>query len=707
MLSNRSNQPAHQETTCGLLLNELQIIWDEVGEPEDQRDAVLFEIEQKCLELYRKNVDDAKKMRAQLQQAIADSEAEIADICSAIGEQPLNFDRKSSESLKKELETTVSQLEEMRKLKTERKKQFLEVLCQLQNISSELYGCSVVNAYLDESDLSLKKLGELRRRLLEFQNEKDSRLKQVSDRLNTLQSLCLVLGVDFKHIIGGIHPYMVSSTRTKDVSDRTINNLTSEVQSLREVKIQRMQKLQSLAAAVLEIWNFMDTPLGAQQKFHNITSKIAASESEFYEPNMLSIDSISNVEAEVRRLELLKSTKMKDLILRKKIELEEICRSTHLIAGAPFPGEHSIELTESENVDPEYLLEQIDREIMQTKEEALCRKEILEKVEKWFAATQEESWLEEYNRDDNRYNAGRGTHLALKRAEKARAFVNKIPGMVEALTSKIAAWEKEKGVEFLYDGSRLLSLLEDYGNLRQEKENEKQRQRDQRRIQGQLTAEHETLFGSKPSPSKCGKTTPRCSTGLPCNRKVSMGGAMLQNLKTEKAATPLHSNNKGSFSNQTSSILRKQNGKETTKAAGLPVKKNSKTAEKKIGIQSPVTRKPLSPVSSSVLSEANIANFQEYNITLKNWVSRETQQITLSQVQIRTPSKPITVGDEENKTPKNMGIPLPSTPPTSVPMLTATTPNTPAVFSSYGVASKTAQPIEYSFEEVRAGFIHP
>ena len=30
--------------------------------------------------------------------------------------------------------------------------------------------------------------------------------------------------------------------------------------------------------------------------------------------------------------------------------------------------------------------------------------------------------------DDNRYNAGRGAHLTLKRAEKARALVAKLPG---------------------------------------------------------------------------------------------------------------------------------------------------------------------------------------------------------------------------------------------------------------------------------------
>jgi len=44
------------------------------------------------------------------------------------------------------------------------------------------------------------------------------------------------------------------------------------------------------------------------------------------------------------------------------------------------------------------LLEQIDSEIAKVKEEASSRKEILEKVEKWMSACEEESWLEEYNR---------------------------------------------------------------------------------------------------------------------------------------------------------------------------------------------------------------------------------------------------------------------------------------------------------------------
>ncbi|ESW11989.1 hypothetical protein PHAVU_008G076000 [Phaseolus vulgaris] len=697
MFSNRKF--GQQETTCHLLLKELQIIWDEVGESDSQRDAMLLEIKQKCLDLYRNKVDEAKLYRAQIQQEITDYEGEIAGICAALGEQSLHFDPKSCGSLKKAREKVVSQLEEMRKLKTEKKKQFAEVLYHLKNISIELHGSKVLDAYLDENNLSLKRLEELQKQLLQLQNEKASRLKQVSDQLNTLNSLCSVLGLDVKDKICEICPTMVNSSLTKDVSDNTIKNLTSEIQSLREIKIHRMQKLQSLAVALLEMWDLMDTPLEEQQKFLHVTSKIAALESEFAESKILSIDSVIYVEKEVERLQELKSIKMKELLLKKKLKLEEICRKTHLTTQTVLPGQHSLEFLD---------YDQIEHLITKTNEEALGRKEILEKVEKWFAACQEESWLEEYNRDDNRYNSGRGVHLALKRAEKARALLSKIPGLVEAIISKVKAWEKERGQDFLYDGSRLLSILEDYSILRQEKENERLRHRDQKKLQGQLMAEHETLFGSKPSPSsKSGYKASRCSTGIPSIRKFSIGGAMLQD---QRHASLVHqSNKKGNITNHKGSILRNKNiyhstqssGNDNSKAVGHSVKTAS-SAEKNIEILSSLTRKPLSPLSPAVLSTTNISNLQEdHNSKLQNVATQQKSQMLTA----TPPSRPYIAGAEENMTPKNMTLPVPTTPLTSIPMLTATTPDT--VYSGTTASSKTSQSFEYSFEEVRAGFMLP
>lgn len=52
---------------------------------------MLLELEQECLAVYRRKVDQANRSRAQLRQAIADCEAELAAICSAMGELPVHI----------------------------------------------------------------------------------------------------------------------------------------------------------------------------------------------------------------------------------------------------------------------------------------------------------------------------------------------------------------------------------------------------------------------------------------------------------------------------------------------------------------------------------------------------------------------------------------------------------------------------------------
>ncbi|XWS32317.1 hypothetical protein CRYUN_Cryun23aG0149300 [Craigia yunnanensis] len=557
MLNQYSEQFERIETTCGSLLCELQKIWDEVGEVDGQRDTILFELEQECLKLYMKKVDEAKECRTKLQRDIAIAKAEISDICISMGENSVNHVLKPVRNLKEELETISPLLEDMRRKKVERINQYVGVVEQIQKLSNEILGVKEQNGnkvLVDETNLSLRRLEELHTELHELQNEKINRLNQVQDHINTINSLCTVLGMDFKQTVCRIHPTLDDLNGEKDASNNTIARLAAQIQSLQELKIKRMQKIQDLASALLELWHLMDTPVEEQQVFLNVTCKIAASEPEITEPNMLSIDCIKNVEEEVSRLQRLKISRMKEIVLKKKVELEDMCRRTHMVMEALISADYSIEAMESGAIDPLYLLEQIDLQISKVRVEAFSRKEILEKVEKWLAACEDESWLEEYIRDDNRYNAGRGAHLTLKRAEKARAVVNKIPAMVEVLTLKTTAWEKERGTEFLYDGGRLLSVLEDYSSLRQGKELERQRQRDQKKLHGQLIAEQEALYGSKPSPSISGKKASRTSTAAASNRKLSLGGAMLQQVKPEKLASRLHPSKKADYLNENSLV---------------------------------------------------------------------------------------------------------------------------------------------------------
>ncbi|XP_041989636.1 65-kDa microtubule-associated protein 3-like isoform X1 [Salvia splendens] len=716
------------ETTCGTLLNELQIIWEEVGESDIEKDRMLLELERECLEVYRRKVDQANKCRAQLRQAIADAEAELAAICSSIGEPPVHIRQsdQSTGSLKVELRAILPQIEEMRKRKSDRKTQFIEVNGEIQSIKNEIYGggYALKDVSVNETDLSLRKLEELHIELQELQNEKCERLKHVHEHLNYLYLGCSVLGLDFKQTVSEIHPSLGEPEGSKDISNGTIEQLRTAIQRMQEVKIQRMQQLRDLASSLLELWNLMDTPIEEQQIFQKVTCNIAASEDEITEPGMLSADFINYVKAEVSRLEELKVSKMKELVLKKRGELEDICRKTHLIPDSDNPVDLAIEAVESGAIDASCVLEQIELQISKVREEALNRKDILERVQKWMAACDEESWLEEYNRDDNRYSAVRGAHLILKRAEKARVLVNKLPAMVETLASKITAWEKENGVYFTYDGVRLLYMLEDYMTLRQEKELERKRQRDQKKLHGQLLTEQEALYGSKPSPMKnqSAKKGARLSCGgAATSRRLSLGGNMLQtprhDMPPPAKATPVTRNAKKSERVINDSL--KGNGFQTLSTgrrgldlAGLPASQHSLNLLNGREIESSMTRKPFSPISSTDSSRSNATNIlgdlkQKHNDMMPKMLTSNNS------TPFSTPSKMISAAEVENRMPQVMATPVPSTPSTlSIPMHLALTPmQNPLPSSTLQMAITPAksvnEEIEYSFEEKRARFVLP
>ncbi|KAI3712564.1 hypothetical protein L1987_71123 [Smallanthus sonchifolius] len=342
IMSTPTNDPLLQvETTCGSLLYELQIIWDEVGEPDVQRDKMLLELKRECLEVYRRKADLENRIRAQLRQAIADSEAELTNHIGYNVEIDICSDENPG-SLKAELRAILPELEEMKKRKSERKNQFID----------------------------------------------SDRLKKVLDHLSTLNSLCLVLGMDFNQTVHEINPGLAETEGTKSISDDAIGRLAAAIETLHEVKIERLQRV---ATSLLELWNLIDTPVEEQQVFQSVTCNIAASEQEITEPNFLSVEFINYVEAEVSRLDDMKLSKMKDLVFKKRSELEDIRRKTHLLPDFDSSMEIAMEAIETGAIDPASLLKQIELQIGEVKEEAYSRKEILEKVEKWF------SDCEEYN----------------------------------------------------------------------------------------------------------------------------------------------------------------------------------------------------------------------------------------------------------------------------------------------------------------------
>ncbi|KAL2898157.1 65-kDa microtubule-associated protein 5 [Bienertia sinuspersici] len=520
----KANSSPLSHTTCGSLLQELQKILDEIGESDAERDKMLLELEQECLDIYRRKVESKRKHKADLYQSLAEGEAEIARMISTLGERT-SFTRAKG-SLREQLSSIRPVLDDLRLKKQQRVNEFSETESQIIRICAEIAGNDqfINNAepQVDEQDLTAQRLAERKSHLEELQNEKAFRLQKVNGHISAIHELSLVLSVDFRTTVAEVHPSLVDHGcgQLKSISNDTLAKLTGTVKSLKEEKQRRLQKIQDLGSAFMELWSLLDTSTAEQQKFEHITCLISSSVDEVSRPGSLSLDVIEQTEIEVEQLNTLKASKMRELVLKRQTELEEIYRGVHVEVDSDAARKMLINLIDSGKVDLSEMLIRMDDQVRQAKEEAQSRKDILDRVEKWKHASEEEIWLDGYEKDNNRYCAGRGVHINLKRAEKARTLVSKIPSLVDSLVTKVKAWEIEKGMTFLYDKEPLLQQLEEYTSQRQQREEDKRRNREQKKLQEQLATEKEALYGSRPKKPLGQSINNNTMVGTPNARRI-------------------------------------------------------------------------------------------------------------------------------------------------------------------------------------------
>lgn len=529
------------ETSCSALLRELQNIWTEIGESEADRGRMLLEIERECLQVYQRKLDEASMAKTRLHQSVAAKEAELAALAASLGEHSLHSKTDNWQApLKEQLASITPVLEKLRRKKEERIKQFSDIQTQIQKITSEMTEFNAQNdavanpVDIEEDDLSVRKLNEYQAQLRTLQKEKSERLQKVLEYVSEVHSLCAVLGLDFQKTVDEVHPslHKTSPGQFTNISNQTLDDLAQAVLKLKSEKKVRVQKLREKVALLVELWKLMDSPEEEKRSFGRLKYILGSPEEEINYKGVLSLEIIDQAEAEVERLTKLKASRMKELVLKRRFELEEICKKAHMEPDTSTAPEKTNALIDSGLVDASELLANIEGQIVKAKEECMSRKDIMDRISKWLSACEEENWLQEYNQDENRYSAGRGVHLNLKRAEKARMTVTKIPGIVDDLISKTFAWEDEHNMPFLYDGVRLVSILKEYKLTRQEKEEERRRFRDQKKLHDLLLKEKEAVYGSKPSPRRANSFNRKANgyqngNGFmtPSPRRVSIGSA--------------------------------------------------------------------------------------------------------------------------------------------------------------------------------------
>ncbi|KAJ6387988.1 hypothetical protein OIU77_026534 [Salix suchowensis] len=267
-------------------------------------------------------------------------------------------------------------------------KGFYETELQIARICIEIAGndrsIDSADPEIDERDLTVKRLGELKSHLKELQNEKSLRLQKVNSSIKTIHELSVVMSIDFFKTVNEVHPSLSdpSKAQSKSISNDTLARLTSTIHSLQQEKQQRLEKLQGLGRKLIELWDLMDTPAD-ERRLDHVTTLISASVDNVSRLGCLAADVIEQTEVEAERLNVLKASKMKELVFKRQNELEEIYRGVHMDVDSDAARQILISLIESGNVDMSDLLGSMDDQIIKAKEQALSRKDILDRVEKW------------------------------------------------------------------------------------------------------------------------------------------------------------------------------------------------------------------------------------------------------------------------------------------------------------------------------------
>ncbi|KAK3149527.1 hypothetical protein QOZ80_3AG0218570 [Eleusine coracana subsp. coracana] len=516
---------AEATSGCGALLGELKQLWGEIGKSREERERMVQELEAECMRVYRRKVDEATGERAMLHQSLAAGEAEIAALTAALGadNSPQLKVNKWTMSLTERVSSATALLEELRAMRAERSKQFTDIRSEIEKITAEIAGRSYGYegspraSEFEEHDLTIRRLNEYKARLAILQKQKSDRLHKVLEHVTEVHSLCDVLGEDFIAIVNEVHPGLHETTdpgKPTSISDGTLSSLAQVVAMLTSEKTKRTAMLREAVVPLVDLWELMDSPEEERRGFRKVAAVLSPDKEEVLSSGVLSVATIKKTEEEVERLTRLKAGRMKELVLKRRLELENICRSMHVEPDASTVPEKSIALIDSGLVNPSELMASIDDQIAKAKEEYQSRREIMDKINKWLMACEEEKWLEEYNMDESRFNTGRIARLNLKRAEKARLIITKIPAIVDNLMSRTLAWESERKKPFLYDGARLVAVLEEHKQARLRQEEERRRLREQKKLRT-LLSEKEAMPHLKRPGSSFGRTVEPCNA----NRK--------------------------------------------------------------------------------------------------------------------------------------------------------------------------------------------
>eukprot|EP00584_Thalassiosira_punctigera_P018790 CAMPEP_0172561768 /NCGR_PEP_ID=MMETSP1067-20121228/94184_1 /TAXON_ID=265564 ORGANISM="Thalassiosira punctigera, Strain Tpunct2005C2" /NCGR_SAMPLE_ID=MMETSP1067 /ASSEMBLY_ACC=CAM_ASM_000444 /LENGTH=1353 /DNA_ID=CAMNT_0013351877 /DNA_START=72 /DNA_END=4134 /DNA_ORIENTATION=- len=514
----------------------LEEVWDCVGLAPDERATHLADLVDSLAEICEAKVRTEEGVRDQFLKEISEARREWEDICNSLmldGEEDpvarLRRDPSSRElgrSLQLEYEAVMGRLESLRSVKQAAAADMRASQGRILEAYAALEGCSVEEAsrademqqFMDvETNLTQAHREAFRSKAEEYEESVTSRSKAIVSLLLDCQSMIQELevvphndvcfGLDAKimdslepnedseddgHRRGQSNHYTIvslfESPTCIGIGKSALDRLTNRIAELNGEKRRRRVKLGEMGSAIQALWSMLRVSQEEQRAF---TTSIRG----------LGLDTLRKGEAEIARLDELKSVMIGKLVREQRQKIEELWDKTNSSTSERASFNAYFHIHDDEQLTDEVLVKH--EEYVATLQSKLGKMQpILDLISKREAIIEERIELEFLQKDPDRLKGRHASKQLMKEEQMNRRVRKELPRITSNLEKALWQWyeenkpytaneEEEAALDpdlghFMYQGSPYLGVIqcqeEEWRTRKERGEQERQRKRQEERV---------------------------------------------------------------------------------------------------------------------------------------------------------------------------------------------------------------------------------
>ncbi|XP_047243189.1 protein regulator of cytokinesis 1-like isoform X1 [Girardinichthys multiradiatus] len=493
-------------------LVRLQVIWEEIGIPEEQRLRRTNDVHKHIKGLLDLMIAEEQELKQRLLKTIESCQKELNLLCSELQLPPFEDEEGCTIlQMEKSCRTRVEVMKGHKNQRMEELKGLAAKDCELCDIM-----CTTPFSIDQNSVPSVKQLETYRTYLDDLMKEKEHRHDEFVSTKKEI--IAFMNDLEQNPETSFEMDVMCEDEDAFCLSNDNIAALKLLLSHLQQRKAENELLCSGFRTKIQELWERLQVPLEEREPLseHMVNSKKK---------------NIEALQAEVQRLEVLKMHSMKSVIESIRVEIAVLWKKCFYSdeQQQAFTAYHDEDYTEE-------LLNLHEAEVRCLKKYYEDHKELFEGVTKW-----QDNWnlyleLDRKANDPSRFT-NRGGNLL--KEEKQRADLQKsLPKLEKTLKVQIDGWEQEHSKDFLVNGQKFLEYVQQQWKEHHE---EKEREKLERQLKKTKQTQEDMLYGTTmrtpskrrivgtPTPGKIRKMTGTSTISTPNSfLHTGLGGTVCQ-----------------------------------------------------------------------------------------------------------------------------------------------------------------------------------